>query len=121
MTPAMRSWRRSRRGTFCPRTYRENFDEAKEAMLDAFAELKGDPEQASGILDDLEWFGVNSFGDRAVAGVLAPPPCHWVKRRSARVSLTPRRPELYRLQEVKRASLGKHIIPDEAGRPVRMT
>jgi len=46
--------------------YRENVDEAKQAMLDAFAELKGDPEQASGILDDLEWFGVNSFGDSAV-------------------------------------------------------
>jgi small-conductance mechanosensitive channel len=38
----------------------------KQAMLDAFAELKGDPDQASGILDDLEWFGVNSFGDSAV-------------------------------------------------------
>jgi small-conductance mechanosensitive channel len=46
--------------------YRENVDEVKQAMLDAFAELKGDPDQASGILDDLEWFGVNSFGDSAV-------------------------------------------------------
>ncbi|MGX0876842.1 small-conductance mechanosensitive channel [Roseovarius sp. MBR-154] len=46
--------------------YREDVEEAKQAMLDAFAELKGDPEQASGILDDLEWFGVNSFGDSAV-------------------------------------------------------
>ena len=46
--------------------YRENVDEAKQAMLDAFAELKGDPDQASGILGDLEWFGVNSFGDSAV-------------------------------------------------------
>jgi small-conductance mechanosensitive channel len=46
--------------------YREDVDEAKRAMLDAFAELKGDPEQASGILDDLEWFGVNAFGDSAV-------------------------------------------------------
>ncbi|WP_297776436.1 mechanosensitive ion channel domain-containing protein [uncultured Roseovarius sp.] len=46
--------------------YRENVDEVKQAMLDAFAELRGDPAQADGILDDLEWFGVNSFGDSAV-------------------------------------------------------
>ncbi|MFB9148779.1 mechanosensitive ion channel domain-containing protein [Roseovarius ramblicola] len=46
--------------------YREDVDEAKQAMLDAFAELKGDPDQADGILDELEWFGVNSFGDSAV-------------------------------------------------------
>ena len=46
--------------------YRENVDEVKQAMLDAFDELRADPEQASGILDDIEWFGVNSFGDSAV-------------------------------------------------------
>lgn len=46
--------------------YRENVDEVKQAMLDAFNELRADPEQASGILDDIEWFGVNSFGDSAV-------------------------------------------------------
>uniref|UniRef100_UPI003B524FEB mechanosensitive ion channel domain-containing protein n=1 Tax=Roseovarius indicus TaxID=540747 RepID=UPI003B524FEB len=46
--------------------YRENVDEVKQAMVDAFEELKGDPEQADGILDDLEWFGLNSFGDSAV-------------------------------------------------------
>ncbi|MEQ8293291.1 MAG: mechanosensitive ion channel [Roseovarius sp.] len=46
--------------------YRENVDEVKQAMMDAFAELKGDPDQADGILDDLEWFGLNSFGDSAV-------------------------------------------------------
>ncbi len=46
--------------------YRENIEEAKQAMLDAFAELKGDQDQADGILDDLEWFGLNSFGDSAV-------------------------------------------------------
>ncbi|MGK8233623.1 mechanosensitive ion channel domain-containing protein [Roseovarius sp. MS2] len=46
--------------------YRENVDEVKQAMLDAFAELMGDPDQADGILDELEWFGVNSFGDNAV-------------------------------------------------------
>lgn len=46
--------------------YRESVDEAKQAMLDAFAELKSDPDQADGILDELEWFGLNSFGDSAV-------------------------------------------------------
>jgi len=46
--------------------YRENVDEVKQAMIDAFEELKGDPEQADGILDELEWFGLNSFGDSAV-------------------------------------------------------
>ncbi len=46
--------------------YRENVNEVKQAMLDAFDELRTDPEQASGILDDIEWFGVNSFGDSAV-------------------------------------------------------
>ncbi|MEI4232224.1 mechanosensitive ion channel domain-containing protein [Roseovarius sp. D22-M7] len=46
--------------------YREDIEEAKQAMLDAFAELKGDPAQADGILDEIEWFGVNSFGDSAV-------------------------------------------------------
>ncbi len=46
--------------------YRENVDEVKQAMLNAFAQLKGDPAQSDGILDDLEWFGVNSFGDSAV-------------------------------------------------------
>lgn len=46
--------------------YRENVDEVKQAMLDAFDELKGDPDQADGILGELEWFGLNSFGDSAV-------------------------------------------------------
>jgi small-conductance mechanosensitive channel len=46
--------------------YRENVDDVKQAMLDAFNELRADPEQANGILDDIEWFGVNSFGDSAV-------------------------------------------------------
>ena len=46
--------------------YRENVDDVKEAMMDAFEELKGAPEHADGILEDLEWFGLNSFGDSAV-------------------------------------------------------
>ena len=46
--------------------YRENVDEVRQAMLDAFEELRSDDEQSQKILADLEWFGVNSFGDSAV-------------------------------------------------------
>ncbi|MCP1170524.1 mechanosensitive ion channel domain-containing protein [Limimaricola litoreus] len=46
--------------------YREDVEEAKQAMFDAFEELKADPEQRGNIIGELEWFGVNSFGDSAV-------------------------------------------------------
>lgn len=46
--------------------YRENVDEVKQAMIDAFEELRADPDQAAKIMADLEWFGLNSFGDSAV-------------------------------------------------------
>ena len=46
--------------------YRENVTEVKQAMLDAFDRLRDDPEQAEFILGDMEWFGVNSFGDSSV-------------------------------------------------------
>ena len=46
--------------------YRENVEEVKQAMLDAFEELRGDPDQAAKIIADLEWFGLQSFGDSAV-------------------------------------------------------
>jgi small-conductance mechanosensitive channel len=46
--------------------YRENIADVKQAMLDAFEALRADPEQARNIMDDLEWFGLNSFGDSAV-------------------------------------------------------
>ncbi|QQA44915.1 mechanosensitive ion channel [Pelagovum pacificum] len=46
--------------------YRENVEEVRQAMLDAFEELRMDPDQNAGIMDDLEWFGLNSFGDSAV-------------------------------------------------------
>ncbi|EYD70420.1 mechanosensitive ion channel domain-containing protein [Limimaricola hongkongensis] len=46
--------------------YREDVEEAKQAMFDAFEELKTDPEQKMNIIGDLEWFGLNSFGDSAV-------------------------------------------------------
>ncbi|MBY6005107.1 mechanosensitive ion channel [Salipiger bermudensis] len=46
--------------------YRENIDEVKQAMLDAFEQLREDPDQAANIMGDLEWFGINAFGDSAV-------------------------------------------------------
>ncbi len=46
--------------------YREDVDEVKAAMMAAFDELRADPEQSPAILDALEWFGLQSFGDSAV-------------------------------------------------------
>ncbi|WP_157966255.1 mechanosensitive ion channel domain-containing protein [Oceanibium sediminis] len=46
--------------------YREDMEEAKQAMHDAFDELRKDAEQAPDILGDLEWFGLNSFDDSAI-------------------------------------------------------
>ncbi|MBY6092233.1 mechanosensitive ion channel domain-containing protein [Maritimibacter alkaliphilus] len=46
--------------------YRENIAEVKQAMVDAFEQLRADPEQAKNIMGDLEWFGLNSFGDSAM-------------------------------------------------------
>ncbi|MDF0603807.1 mechanosensitive ion channel [Psychromarinibacter sp. C21-152] len=46
--------------------YRENVEEVKQAMLDAFDMLRADPDQSAAIMDELEWFGLNSFGDSAV-------------------------------------------------------
>jgi len=46
--------------------YRESVDEAKQAMHDAFDQLKDLPEWKYEILGPLEWFGLVSFGDSAV-------------------------------------------------------
>lgn len=46
--------------------YREDIEEAKQAMLDAFEELRADEDHRLNILGDLEWFGLNSFGDSAI-------------------------------------------------------
>jgi small-conductance mechanosensitive channel len=46
--------------------YREDVDDAKTAMLDAFEALRADPDLAPHLLGDLEWFGVTAFGDNAV-------------------------------------------------------
>ena len=42
--------------------YRENVEEARQAMLEAFEQLRADPEHQSAIIDDFEWMGVNAFG-----------------------------------------------------------
>ena len=46
--------------------YREYVPEVKQAMHDAFQELRSDPAHGAFILGDLEWFGVDAFGDNAV-------------------------------------------------------
>lgn len=45
--------------------YRESVPEVKEAMFDAFNELK-EGENGFKITGDFEWFGLNSFGDSAI-------------------------------------------------------
>ncbi|MCD7058601.1 mechanosensitive ion channel domain-containing protein [Pelagibacterium xiamenense] len=42
--------------------YREDTEEAKKAIYDAFEELRADPENAKVIIGDLEWMGLNEFG-----------------------------------------------------------
>jgi small-conductance mechanosensitive channel len=46
--------------------YRENIDEARDAMFEGFEELKADPDEGANIIGDFEWFGVESLGDSAV-------------------------------------------------------
>ncbi len=46
--------------------YRENTEDAKAAMFDAFAQLRADPEFKSQIIADFEWMGVNAFGPSEV-------------------------------------------------------
>jgi len=46
--------------------YRENVEDAKQAMHDAFDRLMEDAEIAESIIAPLEWFGITSFGDNAV-------------------------------------------------------
>jgi small conductance mechanosensitive channel len=45
--------------------YRENVNDGKDAMVDAFEELRAS-EAGESITGDLEWFGVQSLGDSAV-------------------------------------------------------
>ena len=46
--------------------YRENVEEAKQAMHDAFDLLMESDENSGSIIAPLEWFGITSFGDSAV-------------------------------------------------------
>lgn len=46
--------------------YREDIGDAKQAMHDGFDELRQDPAWASAIIGDLQWFGLQAFGDSAV-------------------------------------------------------
>ena len=46
--------------------YREDVEEVKVALFDAFEELRRDPEHGPNILADMEWFGINEFADSAV-------------------------------------------------------
>ena len=46
--------------------YKENVDDAKIAMTDAFEELRADDQWGQVILEDMTWFGVTTFGDSAV-------------------------------------------------------
>ncbi|MGI3170255.1 mechanosensitive ion channel domain-containing protein [Pseudooceanicola sp. C21-150M6] len=46
--------------------YRENSEEVRQAMEDAFERLRADPEVDATIVGPFEWFGLNSFGDSSV-------------------------------------------------------
>jgi len=46
--------------------YREDIGEVRAVMHQCFEELKDDPEKGGFVLEDLEWFGLNAFGDSAV-------------------------------------------------------
>lgn len=46
--------------------YRESIDDAKQAMMAAFDDLRADPAQRPLILGSMEWFGVQQLGDSAV-------------------------------------------------------
>jgi len=46
--------------------YSEDVEVVKQAMLDAFEEMMKNPEVAENIIGDLEWYGLQSFGDSAI-------------------------------------------------------
>ncbi len=60
--------------------YRENVAEVKDAMLDAFEELRADPVIGPTILGDMEWFGVQELAASSVivrARIKCVPPNQW--------------------------------------------
>ncbi|MEX2518231.1 MAG: mechanosensitive ion channel domain-containing protein, partial [Paracoccaceae bacterium] len=46
--------------------YREDINQAKQAMHDAFDELRANPDWTHFILDDLQWFGLQALADSSV-------------------------------------------------------
>ena len=46
--------------------YRENVEDARQAMHDAFDMLMENPDIAESVIAPLEWLGITSFGDNAV-------------------------------------------------------
>jgi small conductance mechanosensitive channel len=46
--------------------YDASIDDAKQAMFDAFEKLRDDPAIGPSIIGDLQWFGVNAFGESSV-------------------------------------------------------
>lgn len=46
--------------------YRENVEDARKAMHDAFDMMMEDPETAVSVIAPLEWLGITAFGDSAV-------------------------------------------------------
>ena len=65
--------------------YREDIDEARQAMLDSFDMLMQDEAVRANVIGDLEWFGLNSFGDSAVvlrARIKTRPGLQWATGRA---------------------------------------
>ncbi|WP_421952175.1 mechanosensitive ion channel domain-containing protein [Pelagibacterium sp.] len=65
--------------------YRENVEEARQAMLDAFEQLRADPEYKTAIIADFEWMGVNAFGASEVvlrARIKTLPGKQWATKRA---------------------------------------
>lgn len=46
--------------------YREDVEDARLAMFEAFEDLRGDPDSNAVILGDMEWFGIQELADSAV-------------------------------------------------------
>lgn len=46
--------------------YREDINDVREAMFEAFRRLRADAERGSAIIGDMEWFGITQFADSAV-------------------------------------------------------
>ncbi|WP_181408054.1 mechanosensitive ion channel domain-containing protein [Pararhizobium mangrovi] len=46
--------------------YREDIDDVRAALFEAFERLRGNAEYSSLIIGDMEWFGVTTFADSAV-------------------------------------------------------